>query len=90
MTRAIPPDDRGLALGILMFFAILVVAALLYIMLDPALQSITDMTLAQAEHEKSRTVIQQRAQIWNYVLLFALGLAALFILSRAVYESGGL
>lgn len=89
MNRSLLTDDRGLALGILTFFAIIIVAALLYIMLDPAIQSITDMTLAQAEHEKSRTVINQRARIWNYVLMFALGLAALFILSRAVFESGG-
>lgn len=80
-------DRRGLATGIIGFFAILVVAALLFIMLDPALDTIFDMTLAQADSQRATDTIKMRQRIWAGVLYFVLLCAGLYIIARSVFES---
>ncbi len=80
-------DDRGLATGIIGFIAIIVIAALLYTLMDPAAGDIFSMTLTQADSAQAKNAIELRQKIWNATLYFALFLALVYILARAVFES---
>lgn len=82
-------DERGLATGLLGFAAMLVVAALVYTLLDPAAVSLFDMASGQTSNARAQDAIALRRQIWDAVLYFVLFLASVFIIARAVLESRG-
>lgn len=87
MTRERPPADRGLAVGVLSFIAIIVVAALLFTLMDPALVEIFDMSSSQADSQTAQDVIDLRQQIWGAILFFALFLGIVSLIAQSVYES---
>lgn len=88
MTRAwLEREDRGLAMGLIGFFAILVVTALLYTMLNPAITEIISFSSDQATSTQAHNVIDERAQIWGYMPMYGVFLGVVFLLSRAVFES---
>jgi len=79
-------DNRGLALGIVVFFAMLVVAALLYIMMDAAMVEIFAFATADATSAGATKQIQLAKQIWGGLLYVVVFLAVIFLVSRAVNE----
>lgn len=86
-------DERGLAMGIVSFFAMLTIAALLFTLFNPAMTEVFSMTSSQAQTSAGQEQIDLAEQIWNAVLFFMLFLSLLFIVARSVFESkrsGGL
>lgn len=80
-------DDRGLASGLLGFVAIVIIIALLYTLLNPAVVGIHDQAISTTSNSQAQDVINERFTIWGYILFFGLFLAAVYIISRAVFES---
>lgn len=80
-------DNRALATGIIGFVAMIVIAALMFIMLDSAATEIFSMSMAQADSAQAKNAIELRKKIWSSILFFTLFLAAIFIVARAVFES---
>lgn len=80
-------DERGLAVGFVVFFAAIVGAALLYIMLDPAMTTIIDMTRSQTTSSAATEQIDLASNIWGLLLFFAMFVSLLFIIARSVFES---
>lgn len=80
-------DDRGLATGIIGFIAMIVIAALMFTLMDPAADMIFSMSTAQADSAQAHNAIELRKKIWDAMLYFALFLAAIFVIARAVFES---
>lgn len=73
-------------MGIIGFIAILVVAALLYTMMEPAAE-IFSMSLSQTSNQQATDAINLREQIFTNMLFYVLFLAGVFIIARAVFES---
>lgn len=80
-------DERGLAVGLVVFIAAIVGAALLYIMLDPALTTIFDMTRSQTTSSVATDQIDLASTVWGLLLFFAMFVSLLFIIARSVFES---
>jgi len=80
-------DNRGLSVAIVSFFAVIVVAALVYTLLDPAVADIISMSSSQTSDQGATDVINLREQIWAAMLFYALFLAMLAVIARAVFES---
>lgn len=78
--------DRGLAIGFVAFFAILVISAVLYTLFDPAIGQLVTSASDQASHSTAQDQIDLAEQIWGLVLFFAVFLAFLFVIARAVFE----
>lgn len=82
-------DQRALAIGIMLFFAGIVIAALLYILLDPAMTAVEDMALNQTSNSNATSAVNERASVWDNILFVPLFLTGLFIIGRAVFEARG-
>lgn len=82
-------DDRALALGIVSFFAILVVSALLFVIFDAAVTEVIATTTSQSQTTAGQEQIDLVDQIWGGVLVFATALALVFIIARSTFESRG-
>lgn len=80
-------DQRALASGVIGFIAILIVGALMFVLLNPAINGIADISLRQASDPTAVDVIQQRQLIFNSILYYVLFAALIFIIARAVFES---
>jgi hypothetical protein len=80
-------EDRGLASAFIGFFLIIIVAALMYTLLDPAMAEIVSLSLGQAPSQQATDAINRREAIWSNMLYFMLFLAAIFIIGNAVFES---
>lgn len=80
-------DERGLAMGIVGFFAIIMIGALLYILFNPALAEVFTMTADQAQTSKSTDQINLAEQIWGGVLFYILFLATLYLIAKSVLET---
>jgi membrane protease YdiL (CAAX protease family) len=80
-------EDRGLASAFIGFFLILIVAALMYTLLDPAMAEIVNHALANSPNQQATDAINRREEIWSNILYFILFLAAIFIIGNAVFES---
>lgn len=80
-------NDRALAMGTVVFFATIAVAALLYIILEPAASQIFTTASGVGSNAEAQGVIDEREQIWGLVLLYGLFLAGVGIIARAVRES---
>lgn len=88
MTRQPLPDDtRGLAVGIVVFFAILVASALLWALLDEAAIMAFESTSNMAETTTGSTQITDARDLWEYILYFPVLLGVTFLVARAVTES---
>lgn len=79
--------DRALANGLLAFVAILVTAALLYTLLDPAVSDLDTMLSGQTSNSNAQDVIDERTEIWDLFLYYAVFLAGLMLIARSVFES---
>lgn len=81
-------DERGLAMGIVVFFAMLVVGALLYIIMDTAFVEIFAFGANQATSPGAIQQVQMSQTIWGGVPYVIVLIAMLFLLMRAVNEGG--
>lgn len=82
-------DTRGLATGIIGFVGILVVVALLYTLMAPAMSQVTDTAEGQASDADAQNAIDQSNRIFELMPVFGLFLASIFLIARAARESGG-
>lgn len=80
-------DDRALASGIIGFIAIIVIAALLFTLMNPAAGGMFDTTSDTTDDATAQDVIDEREQIWKLILFYPLLLAGVFVIARAVFES---
>lgn len=80
-------QDRGLSLGYVGLFAILIVGALLYTMLNPAASAVFDFSSDRATTTQGQDVIDERRNIWSNILMYPMFIGALFILTRAAVEA---
>lgn len=86
MTRGFNDDDRGLALGVVVFIAMLVIAGLLYLLMAPAMSDIFAFSTEQATTTGASDQVDMAQTIWNNLLYAALFLGTLFLIARAVRE----
>lgn len=84
-----PPEqrDRGLAVGLMAFVAILVIAALMYTLLDPAATQMFELSGSAAKSATANDAIDRRKQIWDLLLFYPLLFAGLMLLARSLFES---
>lgn len=87
--RSLRDDDRGLAVAIIGFVAMIVIAAFLYTLFEPAATAVFDASAERATSQEVTDAIALRRQIFGYVLFFALFLSGLYIIARATLESRG-
>ena len=80
-------DRRGLAAGLMLFGAAIVITALLYLMLNPVVTDAEAMLVNQTGNQTAETAIEERATIWGYIPVFGLFAAGVFVIVRAVFES---
>lgn len=80
-------DDRGLATGLAGFVAILIIAALMFTLLNPAATNVFDDADSFTTDSEAQNVVDERRAIWSNILFAVLLIAALFLLGRAVFES---
>jgi K+-transporting ATPase c subunit len=80
-------DDRGLALALVSFIALLVVCGLLFVLFDPAVSELATMTSNQADSQTTQTQIDQAQQFWGLVLTVPIFLGLLYLVGRGVFES---
>lgn len=86
MTR-LSRDQRALGIGIILFFAVFVVSALLFIMLDPAMDQLEQTSLNQTSNQNATAAINERKQVWDNILFVPLLIGGVFIIARAAFES---
>lgn len=79
-------DKRGLAVGIAVFFGMLVLGALLYIVMDAALADVFDITSSSASSPGASDQITLAEAIWDNILYVVLFISMLFLIGRAVSE----
>lgn len=79
--------DRGLAIGFIAFFLVIIIAALMFTLMDPAAGKIFGMASSQADSQQAKDVINQRERIWSNILYALLLLAVVMLIARAVFES---
>jgi len=82
-------DQRGLALAIVSFVALVVVSALLFILLDPAVASVSSQTGSQTSSQLVQEQIDLANRIWGLILFFIMFLGLLALIVRATSESRG-
>lgn len=80
-------DTRGLANGLIAFFAIIAISGLLYLLLNSAMIELFDMTQSQAQTSQGKEQIDLAKQIWDRLLYLVLLLSLMYLLARAVLES---
>lgn len=79
-------DDRGLAVALILFMAVIVLSALFYLVANPAFDQIQSTMLDQSESAETDKTINERAKIWTAMPIYALAIAGLFLLARALFE----
>ena len=87
MTRSdLRNDERGLALGVVVFFAMIIVAALLYIAFNTAWVDVVGVMEGQATSEGATDQINEAKAIWNNIMYVPLLFGLVFLIARAVRE----
>lgn len=79
-------DDRGLALGLVTFFAMLVVGGLLFIVMNDAMVDVFDITSSQSSQPGSQDQINAGKAVWDNIMYYVLFIGALFLVARAIRE----
>jgi len=82
-------DDRALGLGLVLFFAALLMGSLLFIMFNPVVASVGETVSENTDDPDAERVIQERQEIWGLILFWVVFVAAMFLISRSVFESRG-
>lgn len=79
-------DERGLALGLVTFIAMLVIGGLLFIVMNDAMVDVFDITSSQASQSGSQDQINSAKGIWDNIMFYVLFIASLFLIARAIRE----
>lgn len=79
--------DPALASGILAFVALLVMAVLLFTLMNPPISEITSMMSARNPPAEAQTAIDTRESIWGAMLFYVIFLGTIMVIARAVVES---
>jgi hypothetical protein len=87
--RSFRRDERALGIGIVLFFAMITIGALLFVLMNPVVTNLESMMLEQTDAQTAENAIAERATIFGGILWFVLFAAGLFILARAAAESRG-
>lgn len=84
--------DRAIAYNILIFFATLVVAALVYIVLDPAFGDVMNATNSTTDLSQAETGVGYVNAAWTWLPLFVAFLGMVQLVAAALFRSrrGGL
>lgn len=86
MRNRLRHDERGLGLGVVVFFAMLIVAALLFIVLNVGWVDVVGVMSEQTTDPEATKQINEAKGIWNNILYVPLFFMVLFIIARAVRE----
>jgi len=84
--RSLRDDDRGLALAIVSFIAMIVLGALLYAVMNSALADVFAVSRGLATSSGASDSIDLFEAIWNNLLFAVLVISMLFLVARAVVE----
>lgn len=79
-------DDRALASGTIIFAAMLVAAALIFIAFNQPATDIISSAGNYTSDSAAQDHIDLMEQVWNGVLIFIVFVAGLFVIARAVVE----
>jgi len=82
-------DDRGLAVGYILFFAALVIVGLLVTMFSPMIDGVNEQVSDQTSDQDAQDTIDQRQKIWDRLPFYGVFIAGIFLIARAVFESRG-
>ena len=85
--RSLRDDDRGLAIAVVMFIAMIVIGALLYAVMDAALADVFTVGRGLSTSSGASDSIDLWEAIWNNLLFAVLVISALFLVARAVAEA---
>lgn len=84
--RSLAEDDRGLALAIVIFFAMLIIAALLYAVMGSGMDLVFNIAENSSTHTGADDQIARNQAIWNNLMFAMLVLSMVFLIARAVRE----
>lgn len=79
-------DNRGLALGIVKFVAVIVIGVLLYTLFEPAASEIFSTTTSQADTSSTTDQIGLAESIFSAMLFYVMFLGAIYLVVRSVFE----
>lgn len=80
-------EDRGLAVGILGFIAIIIIGAVFYTVMNDGMTqvfSVLDTATTDSDAASKQTLLET---IWGAVLWYVLLVAGVFVVARSVFES---
>lgn len=80
-------DDRALASGVIIFIAMIIVGALLFIAFNEPATDIISVSSNYTTDSDAQDHIDTLETIWQSILVFVAFVAGLFIIARAVVES---
>jgi len=87
MWPALGTEDRAISSGMLGMLAIIIVAALVFTLFDPAAGQALETGSQQATHTEASDHISTLDTIWSNILFYPLLLGAIFIIAKGVLES---
>jgi len=82
-------DQRGLALAIVSFVALVVVAGLLFALMNPAVTEVSSQMSTHSDNPTAQDQIDLAGKIWGLILFFIMFLGVLGLIVRATGESRG-
>lgn len=82
-------DDRGLALAIVGFVALVVVCGLLFALMNPTIGGLADHASQQSNDPVVQDQVDRATQIWGLILFFVIFLGLIGLIVRATVESRG-
>lgn len=80
-------DDRAQAHGIIAFIAMIAVGGLLFVLFQPAADTLLDSMLTQSSSQEASDVITERQTIFGYILMWVVFVSVLFLIARSVLQS---
>jgi mannose/fructose/N-acetylgalactosamine-specific phosphotransferase system component IID len=87
--RRLRDDDRGLALAVVIFFAMLVIGALLFAIMNVGMTEVFAISQNMSSSPGATDQTNLLEAIWDGMLFAVLVIAMLFLLARAVREGRG-
>jgi len=82
-------DQRGLALALVSFVALVVVAGLLFALLNAPVTDVSSQATSQNNDPVVQNQVDQAMQIWGLILYFIVFLGLVALIVRATNESRG-
>ena len=83
-------DDRGLTNALLVFFSVLVLAALLYILFEPVAGGFIEAQASVTSSEQAAAGQDYQRWAWSAVPFIVVVIAVLYLVMQAVVEGRGI